>query len=468
VAIAGLALLLQACGGGGGGGGSSAPPTYPVSGTVTGLASGTSVVLLDNGGDATTVAANGTFTFPTPLAAGTAYAVTVGTRPAHAHCAITNGSGTTGSAAPPAVAVTCAANPVNLFAYTANSAGEESVSTYTVDPSTGALTAVAGSPFLIGYSTAFAVNPAGTLVYSGTLLATHSIVTFPIDPATGAIGSTATTAVVLGANQAAQEIVFNAAGTMAYAGVVDTTSGFVETVVSFSVDATTGALTAVGGNPPLVPSSPSITLDPNGAFAYVTGDVTAPPIASYVSVYPLDPVTHALGARTVVFPAGGGAVTDYVNCVAVSPNGAYAYVLDGTTDLVDGYTINAGDGTLTAIAGYAPYHLLPQPMKMVFTPAGTLAVATATNNFLAKFTVGTDGSLSAVGANSDPLPTGANVLDLALDPTGMFAYTANSGTGNISGFVVGTGASGVMASTPGSPYASGRFPSRIAVRAARP
>ncbi|HEX4830198.1 MAG TPA: hypothetical protein VH478_03785 [Trebonia sp.] len=81
--------------------------TYTVGGTVSGL-SGT-VKLTDNGGDALTVAANGGFTFATPLAAGAAYAVAVSTQPSGQSCAIAGGSGTVGSANVTSVAVTCAA-----------------------------------------------------------------------------------------------------------------------------------------------------------------------------------------------------------------------------------------------------------------------------------------------------------------------------------------------------------------------
>ena len=53
--------------------------SYTIRGKVSGL-SGT-VVLNDNGGDNLTVTANGSFAFPTQLASGAAYAVTVKTQP---------------------------------------------------------------------------------------------------------------------------------------------------------------------------------------------------------------------------------------------------------------------------------------------------------------------------------------------------------------------------------------------------
>ena len=61
--------------------GDTAPPTYAIGGTLTGLADNIKLVLLDNGGDALTLVANGAFSFAAPVAFNTAYAVTVGTQP---------------------------------------------------------------------------------------------------------------------------------------------------------------------------------------------------------------------------------------------------------------------------------------------------------------------------------------------------------------------------------------------------
>lgn len=65
-----------------------------IGGTLTGLTTGTSVVLQNNGGDALTLSDDGTFTFATALASGDAYSVTVRTQPLGQTCAVTNGSGT--------------------------------------------------------------------------------------------------------------------------------------------------------------------------------------------------------------------------------------------------------------------------------------------------------------------------------------------------------------------------------------
>ncbi len=87
------------------------PATYTVGGNVSGL-TGTGLVLSLNAGAQTLpVSANGAFTFPTGLANGASYAVTIGTQPSGQVCSVSNGSGTIGSANVTNVAVSCAAIP---------------------------------------------------------------------------------------------------------------------------------------------------------------------------------------------------------------------------------------------------------------------------------------------------------------------------------------------------------------------
>jgi hypothetical protein len=87
------------------------PLTYTVGGSVTGLASGQSVALLNNAGNSTTVNSNTSFTFSTAINSGGAYAVTVGTQPTGQTCTVTNGSGNV-SANVTNVSVSCTDNTV--------------------------------------------------------------------------------------------------------------------------------------------------------------------------------------------------------------------------------------------------------------------------------------------------------------------------------------------------------------------
>jgi hypothetical protein len=79
--------------------------TFSVGGSVTGL-SGT-VVLKNNGGDALPVNASGSFTFPTKVASGATYAVTVGTQPGGQTCTVSAGAGTVTNGNVTNVAVSC-------------------------------------------------------------------------------------------------------------------------------------------------------------------------------------------------------------------------------------------------------------------------------------------------------------------------------------------------------------------------
>jgi hypothetical protein len=95
-----------------GGGGTGGP--YTIGGTVSGLATGEAVVLQNNGKDNLTVPTNGAFTFPTTIASGGVYAVTVFSAPANPAqtCIVTAGAGTA-TANVVGVTVACTTNPVS-------------------------------------------------------------------------------------------------------------------------------------------------------------------------------------------------------------------------------------------------------------------------------------------------------------------------------------------------------------------
>jgi hypothetical protein len=90
---------------------SGGPTTFTVGGNVAGLTGAGLVLSLNAGAQSLPVAANGAFTFPTGLANGATYAVTVGTQPAGQTCSVASGSGTISGANVTNVAVTCAAAP---------------------------------------------------------------------------------------------------------------------------------------------------------------------------------------------------------------------------------------------------------------------------------------------------------------------------------------------------------------------
>jgi N-acetylneuraminic acid mutarotase len=118
IALAACALLsLISCGGGGGGGGGagtgpagSGTATYTIGGTVSGLASGASVVLQEGQSEDQTITANGAFSFPEPMASGSKYSVAILTQPGKQKCSVYNPIGTVATADVTDLYVVCLAN----------------------------------------------------------------------------------------------------------------------------------------------------------------------------------------------------------------------------------------------------------------------------------------------------------------------------------------------------------------------
>jgi len=189
-------LALAGCGGGGGGGsgsgsgsGSGTSPTYTVGGSISALSA--SGLVLTTGSQTVSPAANATsFTFPTGLASGASYAVTVTTQPAGLTCTVADGSGTVASAAITNVAVTCTANNLSGTAATGSAIAGATVTlvdskgsqvTATTDSSGNYSLSTSGltAPFLVKVVTAASSKngyATGTTFYSVSDQASPSVI----------------------------------------------------------------------------------------------------------------------------------------------------------------------------------------------------------------------------------------------------------------------------------------------------
>jgi YVTN family beta-propeller protein len=136
--------------------------------------------------------------------------------------------------------VAIAVDPTGAFAYVANETAA-SISLFSVGATTGTLSPVSGSPLSTGSSPeALALSPGGGTLYVANVTGNNEITDFAITATTG--GLTTGTPV--------------AAGTFPLSLVADPGGGFVyaanytsNDVSAFSVDAVSGALTAVKGSP---------------------------------------------------------------------------------------------------------------------------------------------------------------------------------------------------------------------------
>ena len=160
--------------------------SYTVGGTVSGL-SGT-VVLQDNGGDNLSVSANGPFTFATALAGGAAYSVTVKTNPAGQSCAVSNGSGSVGSANVTGVAVSCS----NAASFTVGGTVSGLSGTVVLQDNGGDnLSVSANGPFT------FATALAGGASYGVTVLTNPAGQSCAVSNGSGTVGSANVTGVAV-------------------------------------------------------------------------------------------------------------------------------------------------------------------------------------------------------------------------------------------------------------------------------
>jgi 6-phosphogluconolactonase (cycloisomerase 2 family) len=159
-----------------------------------------------------------------------------------------------------------AVDPSGRFAYVANTLSSD-VTTFRINPATGVLTGVGMTELGGGGATSIAVEPSGRFAYV-TRFSANVITTFSIHPISGAL----TEVNSLVGDGFARAVAVDPSGRFAYvANDVSIATPGSSTVTSYRIDQTTGALTKVGTEVVAGGLSNSVTVDPSGRFAYVTG-----------------------------------------------------------------------------------------------------------------------------------------------------------------------------------------------------
>jgi len=225
-------------------------------------------------------------------------------------------------------------------------------------------------------------------------------------------------------------------------------------IATYSINATTGALAYIGttsGNCPGLCRPWSVAVDPSGKFAYAP---YGPANENSVAMYAINATTGALtsiGAIAVEGPDG---------LVAVDPMGEFAYVATssstpGSTGNVSMYSIDITTGILTSIGVIAAG---TNPSAMVVEPTGTFAyVANSLSNDISMYSIdATTGILTSIGV----IAAGTNPSSMVVNPAGTFAYVANSGSNDLSMYRINR-TTGAL--TPIGTIAAGLSPTSIAV-----
>lgn len=342
--------------------------------------------------------------------------------------------------------------PNGKFAFSASDNGTK-VQAYTIDQTSGALTLV--GTYTTGFVTGsaypdIAVDSQSAHLYLASA-GDNKVAGFAINSTTGAL--TALTGSPYAAGPGAGAIpAFSVDGKYLY--VMDqAASGTGANSVSGYAIGADGSLTALAGSPYAAGTNPSwIAFTPNGKYAYVANSGEDTISAYSVSSGVLTPLA------TPKF-----ATDENPQDLTIDTSGTHLYapVASGSTPgAVDWFPINA-DGTLGAKssipAGVTPIYLAidpTAPYAYVASKNGAEVYGYAINT--------TTGALTAV--TGSPFSTGAGSLPqfITLDPSGKFAYTANEGTGNISGFAINS-TTGVLTAVPSSPFTAGMQPLFVSI-----
>jgi 6-phosphogluconolactonase len=254
---------------------------------------------------------------------------------------------TTGAVDPQSIAV----DPTGKFAYVMNGGCDGGVggyvSMYTINPTTGALASIGPPVSTYGYGAyaeSVTVDPFGKFAYvtnSGDVYdygddANGNVAMYTIDATTGALTSTGTINGNCPGLCFPSSVVVDPSGKFAYVANGNT-PGSVGSVLMYTINATTGALTSIGtiatGTDPA-----SVAVDPADKFAYVTNSNS-----NDVSMYTINATTGALTPIGMV--SAGLSPTS----IAIHPSGKFAYVTNSASNDVSMYSIDAATGDLTLI-----------------------------------------------------------------------------------------------------------------------
>jgi 6-phosphogluconolactonase (cycloisomerase 2 family) len=461
------AVTVAACGGGGGGGGTTTPPpaTLPQTFTIGGMVSelgGTGLVLQNNGGGNLTIDADGAFTFATALATGTAYSVTVATQPTATParvCNVANGAGTVANAAVTNVAVSCRAR-TGKYIYVSN-AGTNDVSVFAINPSSGALAQIQGSPFPVAAPTprVIAVDPTDKFLYAfgsptfpsgGTTIAGYAS-----NDATGALS--AITGVINLPSAVGSPVTFHPNGRLLYVPVGNLPPGADNGLYAYTIDQTTGALTAVPGSPYTfpgngVPRTPR--LSPDGTRLYVPHSFSNQSPA--ITVFAVNTTTGELTQPSST------TLSVFANEIVLNPAGTHLHARIGDSNNLI-FNINATTGALESSvsgpAGYqgpAPSVLFSQTGNFVYYGMVALTPPTppATTPTLGPASVrayAVNGSTLTELANSPQQTSAGQAFAYTIDPTGNYLVASDVTANRVPAFKI-DGTTGVLTPVPNSPF----------------
>ena len=325
------------------------------------------------------------------------------------------------------------------FAYTGNQGA--SLSGYSVNTSTGALTALSDFPLAVGTNpTVVAVDPQNRFLFVGDI-GLSELHVFAIESSTGALSEIADSPYATVNEPVA--IAVDPSGTHVY--VVSQGSN---SVGGFSLS-TAGALTPISGSPFATSGTQDfgfdIVINTAGTFAYVK---------DLVNIYAYSVSESSRAGETIAGPSSLGGI-------ALDPHGTYLFAVGAGNNSILAYSIDASSGLLTP-AGSSPMVEQDGAYTLSISPTGQSAYTIENNNDLVSYKLN-NGVFTPIGS------VYAQVYGerIGIDPSGSFVYVPQACSNCPSGVYnvvneFSIGSTGALTKIPGSPVAAGTTPWGIA------
>lgn len=478
------ALTLASCGGDGDrfpapsspSDGGSTPPVaaeakYSVGGSVSGLL-GSGLVLQLAGAADVAVAANGDFAFGDKFAKKTSYAVSVKQQPANPAqtCTVNNASGTIADSDVTNVSVVCA------------------TTSYTVSVTVTNLDAAGGLVLQNNAGDDLAVNANGTFSFTTPVaIGADYGVTVKTQPnalqvciARQAFGTVTTgpiTSVI---------VACTVPGVDRLAFTADEGSNTLTRYTAAADGQLSSATSFAAGNTPQ-----HVSVHPEGKSVYVAnisgGTVTQYSIDGAGALTRLPEVTANVGSNPLfvgiepkgrfAYVIGDGSIHRFsidamgalLNGAAFpgatgrkmsfDPDGRFAFAPNNGS--IGVYLLDQATGDPTLVPGSVAH---PSAQDIAIDPTGRFAYVDSPG------TAGGAGSLSAYAINAatgaltliGSVPTGVVPFSLTVDPTGRFVYVVNRNSNSVSAYAIEP-RTGALTPVPGQPFATGSVPDSVTV-----
>ena len=387
---------------------------YQVGGTVSGLASAATV---SDGTDSLVLSSNGSFAFPTSIASGGSYAVTVTSQPTNPTqtCTVTNGSGAVTGAAIAGITISCTTNSYAVGGTASGLLGggftlEDNNGDDLLVSADGAFTFATPVPSGSSYSVTIKTQPSGPTQ------------TCTLGGATGSIGASAVSSVTVNCSTNSY-MVGGAITGLTGSGLVIQNNGGGDLSISGS-GSFAFAAPVVSGQPYAVtvktsPTNPWQTCTVTGGSGTVTNANISAQISCAANPYPVSVAVTGLAGSGLVLQDNAG------DNLAITSNSTFTFA----TPVRSGLTY--------AVTVLSPPTNLWQTC-MVTAPAGTIAgagVTLAVNCVSNPYTV----TVNVSGLNGSGLVLQDNGGDnLAVGANGAYTFATSVRSGGAYAVTVAT------------------------------